>query len=125
MRRLFYLENGRPALASGPGPGRVRAATASRRPGVIITGGRGRARLGRIEAILVELRKRKVFRAAAEPALERTNLRYLRALLLAEEGRDADVVATLQETLGSTWLMVSNVWGVPRSRVLLARSLHR
>ncbi|HET8733611.1 MAG TPA: hypothetical protein VFM45_07565 [Anaeromyxobacteraceae bacterium] len=64
-------------------------------------------------------------RATAEPILRRLGNVYWLALLLAEAGRDAEVVETLRETVDSTWLMVSVVWVVPRARILVARSLHR
>ncbi len=64
-------------------------------------------------------------RSAAEPVLRRQGRSYLLGVLLAEQGRDAEAIQALEGIVRSSWLMVTNVWFVPRTRVQLARSLHR
>ena len=63
---------------------------------------------------------------AAERTFRRQGVLYELAQLLAEQGRDGEVVTLLQVRHPATfWMSIPQTWVLCRYRVLLARSLHR
>jgi eukaryotic-like serine/threonine-protein kinase len=62
---------------------------------------------------------------AAERTFRRLKLTYEFAQLLAEQGRDGEVVAVLVRRPSTYWMSIPETWILARYRVLLAQSLHR
>ncbi len=63
--------------------------------------------------------------AAAERTFRRLHFTYELAQLLAEQGRDEEVVALLVRRPPTYWMSIPETWILARYRVVLARSLHR